>query len=213
MRQLEMMSKGLDPFNVEEHGHKFAIPKTEKGAHRKLQDRYEPILTQLTKLMMWDGKLSKAQRDMAMVLNILRTTPTPKINPAKPLLPGSPPASHLPLNPVLYLQLAVDSVAPLLRIRHVAGLAGGGRQLPIPFPMSLRQRRRTAFNWILETVNKKQSRGSGRSRFPQRIADEIIAVVEGRSGVWDKRQAVHKLATVSRANLASIGRKGKTKKS
>lgn len=64
MRQLELMSKGQDPFTVEEHGHKFQMPTTEKvgGRHRKLQDRYEPILTQLTKLMMWDGKLSRAQR-------------------------------------------------------------------------------------------------------------------------------------------------------
>lgn len=78
-------------------------------------------------------------------------------------------------------------------------------------PLEVRQRRRIAFQWILETVNKKPSMGSGRNQFAHRLASEIIAVVEGRSGVWDKRQQVHKLATAARANLANK-KKAKSKK-
>lgn len=55
--------------------------------------------------------------------------------------------------------------------------------------------------WIMDVVEKKQSRGSGRTQFAARFAEELVAVVEGRSSVWDKRQIVHKLATSSRANL------------
>jgi small subunit ribosomal protein S7 len=55
--------------------------------------------------------------------------------------------------------------------------------------------------WILEAVNKKQSRGSGRGMFAQRVAEEIISVVEGRSGVWDRRAGVHKLGTSVRGNV------------
>lgn len=138
-----------------------------------------------------------------MILNCLRTSPPPKINPARPLLPGSPPPSHLPLNPVLYLSLALDSVAPLLRIRNFSGIAGGGAALPVPVPLALRQRRRQAFTWLLEVVDKKPSRGSGRAQFAHRIAEEIIAIAEGRSTVWDKRQQVHKLGTSARANLSN----------
>lgn len=138
---------------------------------------------------------------MANLMNVLRTSPAPIYSPKFPLLPGTPPASHLPLNPVLYLTIAVDSVAPLLTVKHIAGGAGGGRALEIPVPLSLRTRRRHAFQWILDAVEKKPSKGSGRKQFGQRLAEEIIAVVEGRSGVWDKRKTVHKLGTTARVNV------------
>lgn len=140
---------------------------------------------------------------MAIIMNYIRTAPAPIYSPKFPLLPGTPPASHLPLNPVLYITIAIDSVAPLLRVKNVTGAAGGGRALEVPTPMALRQRRRQAFQWILDVVEKKPSKGSGRKQFAQRIAEEIIAVVEGRSSVWDRRKLVHKLGTASRANVGS----------
>jgi small subunit ribosomal protein S7 len=138
---------------------------------------------------------------MSYILNYLRTAPPPSTNPARPLVPGSPPASHLPLNPALYLTVAVDSVAPLLRIRALKGAAGGGNSLQIPVPLGLRQRRRQAFQWILDAANKKKSRGSGKGQFAQRVAEELISVVEGRSTAWDRRNLVHRAGTTARANL------------
>jgi small subunit ribosomal protein S7 len=138
---------------------------------------------------------------MSFILNHLRTAPPPTPNPAHPLLPGAPPPTHLPLDPIGYLSLAIDSVAPLLRIRSQKGAAGGGAALQIPVPLGLRQRRRQAVQWILAAANKKTSRGSGRGQFAQRFAEEIISVVEGRSNVWEKRQVVHKTGTSARANL------------
>lgn len=140
---------------------------------------------------------------MAHVMNFLRTSPAPIYSPKFPLLPGTPPASHLPLNPILYITIAIDSVAPLLRVRNIAGAGGGGRALELPQPLAVRQRRHTAFRWILSAVDKKPSRGSGKKQLPHRIADEIIAVVEGRSGAWEKRRQIHKLGTASRANVGS----------
>lgn len=90
-----------------------------------------------------------------------------------------------------------------MRIRHLRGIAGGGATLEMPMPLEVRQRRRIAFLWILDAVSKKPSMGSGRDQFAHRLASEIIAVVEGRSAVWDKRGQVHKLATAARANLAN----------
>ena len=107
----------------------------------------------------------------------------------------------------MYLTLAIDSVAPLLRIRSQRGAAGGGVALQIPVPLGLRQRRRQAFTWILDAASKRQNRGSGKEMFAQRVAQEIVSVVEGRSGVWEKRQAVHRLATAGRQNL-NFGRVG-----
>jgi small subunit ribosomal protein S7 len=146
-------------------------------------------------------------QNMSMILNHLRTAAPPNLNPARPLLPGAPPATHFPLNPVLYLTLAVDSVAPLLRIRSQRGAAGGGAALQIPVPLGLRQRRRAAVQWILDAVNKKKSRGSGRGQFAQRVAEEIISVVEGKSTAWDRRGLIHKTATGARANIAYFQRR------
>ena len=144
---------------------------------------------------------------MSIILNHLRTASPPNLNPSRPLLPGSPPASQLPLNPVLYLTLAIDSVAPLLRIRNQKGAAGGGAALQIPMPLRLRQRRRTAVQWILDAVNKKKSRGSGKAQFAQRVAEEVIAVMEGKSTAWDRRGLIHKTATGARANLTYYSRR------
>lgn len=55
--------------------------------------------------------------------------------------------------------------------------------------------------WILDAANKKKSRGSGRGMFAQRVAEEIINVIEGKSSAWDKRGLIHKTGTSSRANL------------
>lgn len=147
---------------------------------------------------------------MAIILNYLRTSPPPKYDPSRPLLPTAPASSHhLPLDPVLYLGLAIDSVAPLIKLRGFKGLAGGGKSLDVPIPLGARQRRRIAFQWILDAVNKKKSKGSGRTMFPHRVAEEIVAVVEGRSNVWDRRVQAHKQGTSNRANLAHTSVKGR----
>ena len=144
------------------------------------------------------SRLTLSTQNMALILQHLRMSPIPTINPARPLLPGAPPPSHLPLNPVLYLTLAIDSVAPLFRIRNQKGAAGGGVALQIPVPLGQRQRRRTAVEWILTSASRKKStKGS----FAQKVAEELVGVVEGRSTVWERRNAIHKQGVAARANL------------
>ncbi|KAH1334869.1 hypothetical protein KXW91_002874 [Aspergillus fumigatus] len=167
-----------------------SLPKTEN-----FRERYDPLLEQFTKLLMRDGKLSKAQKNMSFILDHLRTAPPPQPHPKRRLLPG-PPSPQLPLNPVLYLTLIVDSVAPLIKIRQQKGIAGGGAAVQIPVPLMQRQRRRTAIRWIIDASDKRRD-----SSFAQRVAHELVAVAEGRSGVWDRREAVHKLGVAGRSNL------------
>jgi small subunit ribosomal protein S7 len=186
-------------------GHKFPLPERPLGPNENFQDkyRYDAVVNQVTNLIMQDGKKAAAQRNMAHILTVLRTAPPPTYSATRSLLPGAPPASHLPLNAVLYLTLAIDSVAPLLRLRSQKGAAGGGVALQIPVPLGLRQRRRQAMEWILDAVSKKKSRSSGRLTFPQRLAEEFISVIEGKSAVWTRRDAVHKLGTTARSNLTT----------
>ena len=145
-------------------------------------------------------------QNMALILNYLRTAPPPLVNPNRPLMPGAPPASHLPLNPVLYLTLAIDSIAPLLRIRSQKGAAGGGVALQIPVPLGIQQRRRTAIMWIIDTASKRRWAGSGKGGFAQKVAQELISIVEGKSGLWERRGGIHRLAVSARSNL-STGRR------
>ncbi|KAH7135587.1 ribosomal protein S7 domain-containing protein [Dendryphion nanum] len=178
-------------------GSKFEIPTIPLAPGSHMKKRYDLVVDQFTNLLMRHGEKSKAQKNMSIILQQLRTSPIPTINPDRPLLLGAPPPSHLPLNPILYLTLAVDSIAPLMRIRLQKGAAGGGVALQIPVPLGKRQRRRTAIDWILSAASKKKGTGG----FAQRVATELISVVEGKSAVWDRRNAVHKLGMSARSNL------------
>ncbi|KAK3316374.1 ribosomal protein S7 domain-containing protein [Apodospora peruviana] len=208
LRILQQVAYGINPADASIEGHKFGLPELPLPSDKHVKHRYDPIVDQMTRLLMEDGKLGKAQRDMAMILNYLRTSPPPRFNPSRPLVAGAPPAAHLPLNPVLYFSLAVETIAPLVGVLKFAGIAGGGKALEVPVPLPARKRRRIAFNWILETARKKPSKGSGRTMFAHRVAEEIVAVVEGRSTVWDKRHLAHRIATAARANLNHAKVKG-----
>ncbi|KAJ5861052.1 uncharacterized protein N7529_008362 [Penicillium soppii] len=165
------------------------------------RNRYDTLQDQFTKMMMESGKLTKAQRNMGLVLDHLRTSAPPQINPRRRLL-DAPPASQMPLDPVRYLTVVVDSVAPLFRIRQQKGIAGGGAAVQIPHPLNLRQRRRTAIQWIIDTSEKRRD-----VAFAQRVAAEVVAVAEGRSSVWEKRDQMHKIGISGRANLNTAPRR------
>jgi small subunit ribosomal protein S7 len=90
----------------------------------------------------------------------------------------------------------IDSVAPLFKIRQQKGAAGGGKALPIPIPLAIRQRRRVALKWIIDASEKRRD-----PELPQRLVNEIVAIAEGRSSVWEKRAMVHRLATSARVNV------------
>jgi len=83
-------------------------------------------------------------------------------------------------------------------MRNLKGQAGGGVALQVPVPLPLRPRRRQAIAWILEAAAKRK--GSV-SHFTKRVADEIVSIVEGRSPIWEKRQALNGLGIRARVNV------------
>lgn len=201
-------------------GHKFPLPDV-NSLHRLdgLKRRYDPLLEQFTKLIMKDGKLSKAQKQMSKILDILRTAPPPGTNAQFPnrvlMLSDSSasstevaitgqgvttiPRSSLPLFPIEYLTTIIDSVAPLLKIRQQRGMAGGGQSLPIPVPLGVRQRRRQAIQWILKAAETRKE-----VNMHDRIGKELIRVAEGQSSAWEKRDLVHRLAVSARSNVRNM---------
>jgi hypothetical protein len=69
LRQLHMIAYGVTPVDAEVEGHKFGLPELPLPANLVKARRYNSMLDQLTRLLMRDGKLSKAQR--------VRTRPHP----------------------------------------------------------------------------------------------------------------------------------------
>lgn len=132
---------------------------------------------------------------MTQILSILRTKPAPKLNPLIPIVPSAPPPEALPKDPVAFVQTAIDSVAPLMSIKNVKASGGFTNQLPIP--LQLKQRRRTAMMWILMAADKRKARMG----LAERVAEEIVAVLEGKSGAWDRRMQIHRQAVAGRSNL------------
>lgn len=152
---------------------------------------------------------------MTTILDILRTAPVPSAagneqssTGTERSLVSTVPREALPLEPIKYLTAAIDSVAPLIKIRQQKGIMGGGASLPLPVPLGLRQRRRTAIQWILSAAESRRE-----LTLAERVAKEIINVAEGRSSAWEKRQRVHRLAISARANIriAAGGRRIKKK--
>jgi ribosomal protein S7 len=153
---------------------------------------------------------------MSQILDILRTSPSTTANPSRPLLTDSniattkitSPAqqrSALPMSPIAYLTSIVDSVAPLVKIRLQRGVLGGGQQLPLPVPLRIKQRRRTAIKWIIDGSEKRSD-----TALADRVARELLAVAAGTSAVWEKRAMGHRLAVTARSNIrSSLQNRGK----
>jgi small subunit ribosomal protein S7 len=188
-------------------GHKFSLPDLSKFAKtHNFKKRYDPVVDQVTKSLMRDGKLSRAQANMDSILNTLRTAPSPGSDAAagdRALLTDLP-REALPLSPVQYLTSIIDSVAPLVKIRQQRGILGGGAAMPVPLPLNKRQRRRTAIQWILTAAESRREQN-----LADRVAKELLNVAEGKGSAWERRQRVHKLAISARANIkAALGGPG-----
>ncbi|KAF3936107.1 hypothetical protein ABW20_dc0109984 [Dactylellina cionopaga] len=182
-----------------------SIPILPIPALHSINHRQHPLLEQLTPHFMKHGEKVTAQATVQKVLQILRTKPAPRIG-KYPLVPNAPDLSLLPSDPVAYLQTAIDSVAPLFKMKSTRG--SGGSTLQIPTPLSVKVRRRKAMEWMMAASDGKKRMKT----LPERFAEEVEAVVLGTSSCWDKRLAIHKLAVTNRANVNAGGKKAGRKR-
>ncbi|KAI9595576.1 ribosomal protein S7 domain-containing protein [Syncephalis fuscata] len=135
--------------------------------------RDDPLLSQLVNSIMKDGKKARAQGYVARALLEVRAR------------------THS--DPYMLLANAIEQCSPILRLVSVRK---GSKNVPVPFPLNERQRRRYAITWILKAAEKRNER-----RFPMRLASELVAVSQGQSTALDHRQRVHKEALAARANV------------
>ncbi|GMM52544.1 mitochondrial 37S ribosomal protein [Starmerella bacillaris] len=129
-------------------------------------------MNMLTNHVMRDGKKGKAYNllNRAMYLVFLKK----RTDPAAALL------------------AALDSMAPLVQLHKISD--GGARVETVPVPYSAVKRIGKAWKWVLEASDKRQSRD-----FSVRLAEEIIAAIDGKSSGYEKCSVIHKAAIANRS--------------
>jgi small subunit ribosomal protein S7 len=69
--QMEAISEGGHADDILATGHKFGLPSLPLPSHTHLKHRYDPLIEQVTKLLMRHGKLSVAQRVGSSVSSLI----------------------------------------------------------------------------------------------------------------------------------------------
>jgi small subunit ribosomal protein S7 len=62
MENIAAGGHGTDPVNVDTMGHRYGLPELPLPPNANFKYRYDPVVAQVTNLLMKDGKLSVAQR-------------------------------------------------------------------------------------------------------------------------------------------------------
>ncbi|ORZ31921.1 ribosomal protein S7 domain-containing protein [Catenaria anguillulae PL171] len=144
--------------------------------------RTDALLAQATNLIMRDGKKAQAHRMLTDSLDHVRAM-------------AAKPGSTLPqgMDPPAMFAEAVARAAPLLETK---AFKRGTKVLQIPKALDERQRNRRAIVWMLEAAKKRHEK-----EFAKRLANEIVAVLEGTSEAIKRKDALYKLALANRVNV------------
>lgn len=133
----------------------------------------DPLIQYITSALQHDGKRHTAERRVKRMLLFLHT-----LTRAEPL----------PL-----LREAVFKVSPSIRtVRH----RHATKEIIIPVALKEKQQVRRAVHWML-----KESETRGGRTVEERLAREIVLVLNGTSKALNARDALHKLAMVNRGNI------------
>lgn len=145
----------------------------ELSEHLEIPPAEDPLLGYITAALIRDGKLAQAQRTTANTLTWIHA-----LTRAEPL----PIFRH-----------AILQVAPAVRTkvrRH------GSKTIVKPVALGEKQRVKFAVQWLLEASKSKTGRTA-----EERLARELVAVIQGNSSALKKKEEVHTLAMVNRLVL------------
>ncbi|GMK59085.1 hypothetical protein CspeluHIS016_0701000 [Cutaneotrichosporon spelunceum] len=137
--------------------------------------RSDPILELFTNMLMRHGKKASAQRAVSSILGLIQ---------------GATNAPPLP-----QLQRAVELSSPSVRMLSMRKRA---KTVMTPRALTDRQRARTGIKWLLKSAERGRKGGVKRE---DRVAREVLAVLEGSSDVFKRVEEVHKIAMLQRSNI------------
>lgn len=102
-------------------------------------------------------------------------------------------------DPAAALLAALDAMAPLVQLHKVSD--GGARVETLPVPYHPTKRIGKAWKWVIDASKNRQSRD-----FSVRLAEEIIAAIEGKSSGYEKRALIHRDAVANRSIAEGVVR-------
>ncbi|WVF66976.1 hypothetical protein IAT40_001719 [Kwoniella sp. CBS 6097] len=137
----------------------------------------DPTLDLLTNCLMKDGKKSEAQKMVSSILSLLHQ------------------ATNLAPQPLVRQAILLSS--PSIKILSMRKSA---KTVLAPRGLTERQRSRQGVAWLLKAAEKGRKGGVSRD---QRIAREVLAVLEGNSDVFKWLEERHKIAYLNRSNMTA----------
>ncbi|KAJ2859115.1 hypothetical protein GGH94_006281 [Coemansia aciculifera] len=154
------------------------LPSPLISASDRQRLRNDPLLSQLVNMIMRDGKKMRAERFVQTALLDIR--------------------EHTNADPYRLLSDAVDLVTPIMDTRSARQ---GSKVIQVPRALNLRQRRRRAIVWILETAARRNER-----QVHLRLSGELQAIVNGTSTILEKKLQLHKSVLANRSNIRTTKR-------
>lgn len=142
-----------------------------------LPARNDPVLELFTNALMRSGKKAEAQKHVSNILTLLQR------------------ATNKPPVPLLHEAIALS--APSVKVFHMRHRA---KTTVAPRPLTERARTTTGVRWLLKASERGRKSGIRRD---DRIAREILAVLEGSSDVFKRVEEVHKIGMLNRYVVAA----------
>lgn len=141
--------------------------------------RADPVLDLFTNMLMQHGKKAEAQRHAANILAMLQA------------------ATNAP--PLPQLHRAIEMASPSIKLLSMRKRA---KTVQTPRALTERQRTRTGIKWLLKAAERGRKGGVKRD---DRVAREVLAVLDGSSDVFKRVEEVHKIAMLQRWVRAGRG--------
>ncbi|CAA7260979.1 unnamed protein product [Cyclocybe aegerita] len=144
--------------------------------HHHIPPAQLPLLQLITTMLMRHGLYAQAAKTTSnMLLHIHAMTRQP---------------------PMPLVERAILMASPAVRCRKLK--KGGGKTVFMPQALNERQRTRIGLKWIVEAVRAPGRQGN---TLAERMAREIVAILNGTSGVLKLKEEMHKVAMVNRGGL------------
>ncbi|KAK1927469.1 ribosomal protein S7 domain-containing protein [Papiliotrema laurentii] len=140
-----------------------------------LPPKIDPVLDLFTNMLMKSGMKGVAQTRVTNILELIRQT------------------SNQPPVPLLHRAILLSS--PSVK---VLTMRKSMKSVPTPRALTERQRTRQAIAWILKAAEKGRRVTAKRE---ERIAKEVLAILEGESEVFKWLEQRHKEAALARSNI------------
>lgn len=147
--------------------------------HHHIPPASSPLLQFMTTIVMKHGEYAKAAKTVSqMLLHIYSLTRSP---------------------PMPIVEKAVEIASPVVRSRKMK--QGGGKTGYVPQALNERQRTSRGIKWIRDESGKKGKPGK---TYAERLARQIIAIVNGHEATNAFKVDIHRLAMVNRYEVSIL---------